>query len=328
MTVSDVRLDPKQWADPWWRLCNLYRAVTDAGEEFKFYPNDSQERLYNNRWYLNLILKARQQGFSTFIDLILLDQALFNANKTCGIIADTRENATKLFRNKVKYPYDRLPLGLRIARETESENTSELIFNNGSSLSVGTSMRGGTVQLLHISEYGKISAKFPDKAKEIKTGALNAVALGQYVFVESTAEGKGGEFYEMTMTAQKAHEMVKAGTAKLTAMDFRFHFFAWWESPKYTLNPEGVAISTEMRAYFAELDVKHGIKLTPGQQAALEAITPPSADRESLLASQAAIGRLFLNEAKPIAARMGIVWPEAFDAAPRQHLKADLSLAI
>ena len=70
------------------------------------------------------------------------------------------------------------------------------------------------------------------------------------------------------------------------------------------------------------------VYLTPGQQAALEAITPPSADRESLLASQAAIGRLFLNEAKPIAARMGIVWPEAFEAATRQHLKAELSLDI
>ena len=109
----DCRLNPDEWADPWWRLCNLYRAVSDDGHDFKFYPNDNQERLYRNLWFLNLILKARQQGFSTFIDLILLDQALFNANKTCGIIADTRENATKLFRNKIKYPYEHLPLGLR-----------------------------------------------------------------------------------------------------------------------------------------------------------------------------------------------------------------------
>ena len=70
------------------------------------------------------------------------------------------------------------------------------------------------------------------------------------------------------------------------------------------------------------------VYLRPDQQAALEAIAPPSANRESLLASQVAIARLFFSEARPIAARMGIVWPEAFEAATRRHLKAELSLDI
>ena len=68
--------------------------------------------------------------------------------------------------------------------------------------------------------------------------------------------------------------------------------------------------------------------LTPEQQMALEAITPPAANRESLVESQAAIGRLFLGEARSVAARMGIDWPEAFEAATRRHLNAELSLEI
>ncbi len=68
--------------------------------------------------------------------------------------------------------------------------------------------------------------------------------------------------------------------------------------------------------------------LTPEQQASLEAITPPASNRDSLLESQSAIGRLFLSEARPIAARMGIPWPEAFEMATRRHLKAALSLDI
>lgn len=263
----DCRLKPEEWADPWWRLCNLYRAVSDDGKEFKFYPNDNQERLYRNLWFLNLILKARQQGFSTFIDLLLLDQALFNANKTCGIIADTRENATKLFRNKVKYPYDNLPLGLRNARIAETESASELLFDNGSGISVGTSMRGGTLQYLHISEYGKISAKFPEKAKEIKTGAFNAVAPGQFIFIESTAEGKGGEFYEQTKAARAIDAQVQAGTAKLTPLDFRFHFFAWWQKPSNTMDPQHVLIGKSYLDYFEKLRKEHGIELTDGQKA-------------------------------------------------------------
>lgn len=70
------------------------------------------------------------------------------------------------------------------------------------------------------------------------------------------------------------------------------------------------------------------VYLNPDQQAALEAITPPAANRESLLDSQAAIGHLFLGEARPIAARMGIPWPEAFEAATREHLRTELGLEL
>ena len=262
----DSRLKSEEWASQWWRLCNLYWIVNDEGDRIKFYPNDAQTRLYQNLWYLNLVLKARQQGFTTLISLLGLDMALFNDNKSVGVTADSKDNASKIFRNKVLYPYNNLPEGLRQGRSTEVESQSELVFNNGSSITVGVSLRSGTLQLLHVSEYGKISAKYPDKAKEIKTGSFNAVKAGQFAFVESTAEGKGGEFYDLTVQSQKMDDMVKAGTAKLTTMDFRFHFFAWWESPKYTLNPEGVVIDAAMQAYFTKLELR-GIVLTAGQKA-------------------------------------------------------------
>lgn len=263
----DCRLKTEEWLDPWWRLCNLYRAVSDAGKDFKFYPNEVQEQLYHNLWYLNLILKARQQGFTTFIDLILLDQAIFNPNKNCGIIAQTREDAQKVFASKVKYPYEHLPLGLRNARETESDSTQELAFNNGSKVRVGTSMRSDTLQYLHVTEFGKISAKYPEKAAEIKKGAFNTIAPGQYGFVESTAEGRHGEFYEMVKTGRALDAQVGAGEAKLTKLDFKFHFFGWWRKPSNRLDPEGVVITTEMVDYFAKIEVEMGIKLDAQQRA-------------------------------------------------------------
>ena len=68
--------------------------------------------------------------------------------------------------------------------------------------------------------------------------------------------------------------------------------------------------------------------LKPEQQAALEAIPLPTAQLDALSASQIAIGRLFLAEARPIAARMGVIWPEAFEAATREHLRAELGWEI
>lgn len=123
-------------------------------------------------WYCNLILKARQVGISTFVSLLFLDRCLFNSNQHAGIIAHTREDAEMLFR-RVKFAYDSLPAEIKTLRMANTDNARELQLSNGSTLRVGTSMRSSTLQYLHISEFGKICAKYPDKAREIVTGALN-----------------------------------------------------------------------------------------------------------------------------------------------------------
>ena len=72
----------------------------------------------------------------------------------------------------------------------------------------------------------------------MRTGALNTVQAGQVVFLESTAEGKEGHFYELCEAAQAKQRM---GTP-LTPLDFKFHFFPWWKAPEYELDPAGVVI--------------------------------------------------------------------------------------
>ena len=52
------------------------------------------------------------------------------------------------------------------------------MFENGSSINVGTSARGSTTQFLHVSEMGKIARKYPEKAAEIVSGAFESVPLG------------------------------------------------------------------------------------------------------------------------------------------------------
>src|SRR5476649_2692146 len=96
-----------------------------------------------------------------------LDHALFNANSRCGIIAQDREAAEVIFRDKVKHAYDNLPPALLEACPLAKCTQSEILFgHNNSSIRVATSMRSGTIHRLHISEFGKICAKYPDKAAE------------------------------------------------------------------------------------------------------------------------------------------------------------------
>ena len=68
--------------------------------------------------------------------------------------------------------------------------------------------------------------------------------------------------------------------------------------------------------------------LTNDQRAWLEALPPPLAEREALIAANTMLARQFLAHAKPLAAKLGTPWPTAFEDATRRHLKATLSLEI
>ena len=253
-------------SDPWWRLNNLYYIKDKKGNKVLFKPNWAQKALYSNMWFLNLILKARQLGMTTFIQMFMLDRALFNDNISCGIVAHNKEDAIEFFEDKIKFAYDNLPADLRAQRAATSDTARSLKFSNGSKIVVGTSLRSGTYQYVHISEFGKMCAKYPDKAEEVITGTLNAIAPGQIAFIESTAEGPFGEFYEMCKVAEDLTMAVENGSIDFTQMDWKFFFFPWWKHPDYVLH-EPVDITDKLMLYFKEMREEHGIDLRPEQKA-------------------------------------------------------------
>jgi len=261
--ITAEQLRPELWRDPWWRICNLYHIVDERNQIVKFTPNDEQRDLYHSLHTRNLILKARQLGFTTLICILALDQCLFNKNFSAGIIAHNREDAEKFFRIKVMFAYQHLPESLRQGVSVVKKTESQVTFSNGSTLYVSTSFRGGTLQLLHVSEFGKICRKFPEKAKEIVTGAFESVAAGNMLFIESTAEGMGGYFYDYTIQALKA----KGEGAHLSTLDWKLHFYPWYAKPAYVLPTQGVHISDKQAQYFRDLEAKTGLKLTPEQKA-------------------------------------------------------------
>jgi hypothetical protein len=237
-------------SDPLWRLNHLYNIIDKSGEKKIFKLNWAQEELYRGMFYCNIILKARQLGISTFICLLFLDRCLFNSNVAAGILCHTLEDSQHMFK-RIKFAYDCLPEEIKALRAATVDSARELHFSNGSSLRVGTSMRGSTFQYLHVSEFGKICSHYPEKAREIITGSLNTLAAGQYCFIESTAEGRDGRFYEMCKQAQALKDSGK----KLTELDFKFFFFPWWQCPDYSMN-QPVEIPKELEGYFRSLEDK------------------------------------------------------------------------
>ena len=248
--------------DPYWRINHLYKIKDKDGKVSVFKLNKAQEKFYKNMHWRDVILKARQLGFTTFIDLFILDKCLFNATTRAGIIAHHMDDAKTIFEEKIKFPFDNLDPQLREALRGKTDRANEINFSNGSTIRVSTSFRSGTLQYLHISEFGKIAAKYPEKAKEIISGAMEAVPLNGMIFVESTAEGREGAFYDMAITAKK----LKDGNKSLTNLDFKFFFFPWYDDPEYVMDPGGVVITTEDLNYFEDLEAQN-IHLSDAQKA-------------------------------------------------------------
>lgn len=258
--------------DPMWRLSNLYKIIVkdddesgDGGLVIQFKPNRAQLRLIARLHYRNIILKARQLGFTTLVCILWLDTALFSKDPIrCGIIAQDLEAAESIFRGKVKFAYDNLPEELRLQFPLSKATASELEFgHNKASIRVATSMRSGTIHRLHVSEFGKICAKYPDKAREVVTGSLPAVPTNGIAIIESTAEGQDGSFYKMTKAAQALAEKRQP----LTPKDWRFHFYAWWEAPEYELEPEGVIFTESDNEYFLRVEGIIGRELSMAKRA-------------------------------------------------------------
>lgn len=268
MTEQDLI---RNLSDPWWRLTSgaLYKIMIkgDNGESslvLPFEPNSSQLQLLEDLHTRNLILKARQLGFTTLIAIYFLDCALFRENVRAGIVAQSEDVAKTIFRDKVQFAYQNLPPLLRENMPLARDSQSELLFaHNNSSIRVATSMRSGTLQYLHVSEFGKIGAKFPDRAREVVTGSIPAVPANGIVFIESTAEGQEGEFYKMSKRA----EALSQSDRKLGKLDFKFHFFPWWSEKKYKIDPEGVVITDKDNEYFNKVEVDAGCSISVEQRA-------------------------------------------------------------
>lgn len=253
------------FSDRRWRLNNLYTIKDKGGIAIPFRMNPAQEQLLDQLHTLNVILKARQMGFTTLIQILMLDACLFNSNTSAGIVAHNREDAEAFFSDKIKFAYDHLDPEIKKAVPATQDSAKSLTFANGSKIRVGTSLRSGTFQYLHVSEFGKTCAQFPAKASEIVTGAFNAVQAGQFIAVESTAEGQGGAFHDMVMEAKRHAELQRP----LTDLDFKLHFFPWFNEPSYRLSDsdtESVTLTKEQEDYFEKLFDK-GITLTAAQEA-------------------------------------------------------------
>lgn len=189
--------------------------VNKESQDVKFTLNSAQSRFLDDMSGRDLILKARQLGFSTLILAIFTYDFLFTENSTSMSISYETTAAQKLL-EKVKHFIE--PLGVPLRYDSRNELYNEQMksrFYIGSAASVTTG-RGQTINNLHVSELS-----FYQNADTLMTGLLQAVPKDGNVIIESTANGMGNFFH-------REWKKTDNDSSSYTA-----HFFPWNLDPSY-----------------------------------------------------------------------------------------------
>ena len=135
-----------------------------------------------------LVLKGRQQGFTTLITSYQLSCSILNRNFEGYTLADKSDNAEAIFQNKAKYPHGQLP---EVLKPTEKfNNRKQLLFSElNSSWAVDTATkdvgRSRTVNFFHGSE----CAFWKDGIAPIQGALGEAFTKNCIKIYESTANG-------------------------------------------------------------------------------------------------------------------------------------------
>lgn len=245
-----------------WRLNNIYTITNKQGDPVKFVMNYGQHKVYaaSRRHPRVIILKSRQQGISTLWLVSYFDDALFRPLFNIGLMAQGEDEA-KLLLERTKFLWDSLSSDIKafLNINTVKDNTKEFTLTNRSTIFIRVSFRSATLQRLHVSEFGKIANAKPQRAKETKTGTLQALARGNTGIIESTAEGQN-MFKYMWDDA-----VIALASGEMSDKDFYPVFLSWLDDPD-CLETVDQTIDDTAATYFAELEAETGRVLTKQQK--------------------------------------------------------------
>lgn len=164
--------------------------VDKAGQRVPFEVNQFQEKYLETATNKDIILKARQIGFSSLILGMFTLDFLLKENSRSVCISHDAQSAMKLLDRVKFYIKSAEEKGLSVNLKYNSRN--EIVNSDkNSSFYIGASGsksfgRGDTLNNLHLSEYA-----FYNDQENILASVLQAVVPTGRVIIETTANGMG-----------------------------------------------------------------------------------------------------------------------------------------
>ena len=233
--AMDAEYPPERWIP-----ANL-KIQTKDGRLATFTPNSIQRKLDTalanaqkaGKPVRIIGLKARQMGFSTWVQTRLFERCSRHENTHGLVIAHDLDGSDRLFRMSQLFheclPPDEQP-------QTDYSSRKEIVFSaplrSSIHVQVAHQYAGSahTIQFLHISELAKWSHPATTMLSVMQTVPATPESV---VIIESTAngqEGPGRYFYEMWQDAQEGES------------DYTPLFFPWFEADEYRMPLAGPLI--------------------------------------------------------------------------------------
>lgn len=239
--VYDVitRLRIKYDFEYWAATCATIFDKT-SGQEVKFKLRKAQRKLLKvlveTAFALKpiriILVKARQWGGSTLVQLFCAWIQLFHRKNWNSVIATHIEEAARNIRSMYTLMAERHPKDIQDIRFRAFEGSSKnkQIVDRGCVIYIGSmerpnSLHSGNYKLVHCSEVGYWKETTQRKPSDFVNAFEGSVPLEPFTLValESTAKGTGNFFHTTWLSAVK-------GENAYTPV-----FVAWWEIDMYTL---------------------------------------------------------------------------------------------
>lgn len=207
---------------PWLLIEIGFTIVDKFARTIPFFLNEVQREFVDvvekrgfNKNHPYVVLKGRQQGFTSLITAIQLSCMICRDNFNGLTLADDSSKTIKLFEEKGKQVYERIS-DERFKPAKARDNLNMLSFvQPNSSWHVGVASadagRGETLSFLHCSEV----ATFPCLVSDMQAGAIQSVIPDGAIIYESTAHG---------------HNQFKELWDKPSNICC---FFEWWKTTEY-----------------------------------------------------------------------------------------------
>lgn len=227
----------------------------ESGQEIKFKLRRAQrkllkvlvEQLFDNKPVRVILLKARQWGGSTLVQLFMSWIQLFHRKNWNSVIAAHLNDAARNIRSMYTLMADRHPKDILSVkfRSFEGSTNNRQVVGRGNVIYIGSmeapnSLHSGNYKLVHCSEVGLWKETLNRKPSDFVNAFAGSVPSIPFTMVvlESTAKGEGNFFHQTWKGAV-------AGENAYTPI-----FVAWWEIDMYRSEFKS---EQEMREFAASL---------------------------------------------------------------------------
>jgi hypothetical protein len=209
--------------DAMYALTRYCFVIDEEGVIKRFVPRVAQQILFNIIADLEsrdvaieiMILKARQLGMTTIVELLIMLRIVFSYGVN-AVIASADQQKSLMMAKKLLMAYDMLPVWLRpqyTARVESDRGKLEFAYlNSGVSVQHGNQMsgiaRGATPTVYHLSE----CASFSNASEQIEAALFKAVHASPSVFgiLESSGEGDQGWWPDTWRSSKANYALGKA----------------------------------------------------------------------------------------------------------------------